>query len=253
MDLQSCLEVSPHVRDGVVILTVTGLLDDATEMTMRSAIVAAATDGPRALIVDVSGLTVSSSSSWAVFTSSHCQGSVWRAVPMALLCKHQSGQDEIRRTGLPRYLPLYTSLSEALAGVRGCGNPMRRRASVELPTLPGSVDRAGRLVADWLTQWCETEFIAAATTVATVFLEDVIAHACGATALLRLESTGSSITMAVDDANPAPAELAVASEALPGSAGLEIVRALTLAWGNAPTESGKSVWAVIGPPSRIHH
>jgi hypothetical protein len=33
--------------------------------------------------------------------------------------------------------------------------------------------------------------------------------------------------------------------------GLHIVGALCRAWGNAPTSSGKTVWAVIGPENRL--
>jgi hypothetical protein len=33
--------------------------------------------------------------------------------------------------------------------------------------------------------------------------------------------------------------------------GLKIVGALCRAWGNAPTPTGKTVWAVIGPENKL--
>lgn len=236
-----------------MVLTVAGLLDSTTYMKLRSAVVKAAGDEPVALIIDVTDLTVPAGSAWAVFTSAHWQINAWREVPMALVCEHQSGHDEIRRNGLTRYLRLHSSVSEALDGVPRSATPIRRRARAELRSGPASVNHAERLVTEWLTQWSLTGFIAAATTVVTVFMEDVIGNACGgATVLLRLETNGTSLTVAVDDANPNPADLCETAEALPGVSGLELVRVLSRAWGNTPTASGKTVWAVIGPPDRVH-
>lgn len=238
--------------DGVAVLTVTGLLDCTTYMKVRSAVVKAAADEPVALIVDVTDLAVPVGSAWAVFTSAHWQINAWREVPMVLVCEHQAGHDEIRRNGLNRYLRLYSSLTEALVSVPRSAGPIRRRARAELQSGPASVNHAQHLVTEWLTQWSLFEFVAAATTVVTVFMEDVIGNTCGATVQLRLETNGTNLTVAVDDANPAPADLCDNAEALPGVSGLELVRVLSRAWGNTPTDSGKTVWAVIGPADRVH-
>jgi hypothetical protein len=60
-----------------------------------------------------------------------------------------------------------------------------------------------------------------------------------------------AVTVAVEDADHAPA--GVREDLRPNEApsGLRVVSALCRAWGNSPTSTGKTVWAVIGPENRL--
>ena len=247
--VHSHLEVTPSAADGVTALAVTGVLDTTTYMKLRDLVIKAAVDEPTAVVVDVSALRVPADSAWMVFINAHWQVNMWHEVPMALVCSHRQGREAIRRNGLTRYLQVYSSLPEAVGGVPR-SSPLRRRAHVELPIMPDVVARARCLVTNWLTRWSKTEFIDAATTVATVFIEDVINQSTSRSATLRVETNGTCVTVALDDANPKPAKLRDTCPDLPGASGVEILRILSREWGNTPSNSGKTVWAVIGPADR---
>jgi hypothetical protein len=107
------------------------------------------------------------------------------------------------------------------------------------------------LMAQWLTAWDRPELISVAKLVVTVFVENVFAHTRSAPTI-RLESHGDVVAVAVQDDS---AVLASRCERSSGGSddvsGLAIVAALCRSWGNAPTTSGKAVWAVIGPENQL--
>jgi hypothetical protein len=67
------------------VLTVDGVLDATTYLPMREAIVKAALDEPRIVIIDISWLTVREDPAWAVFTSARWQIAEWPGVPIGLV------------------------------------------------------------------------------------------------------------------------------------------------------------------------
>jgi hypothetical protein len=91
--------------------------------------------------------------------------------------------------------------------------------------------------------------VAAAKVIVTAFVENVLQHTESAPSL-RLESDGTRVTVAVSDTSHTPAAVCELPPAEFPS-GLQIIGTLSQAWGNAPTPSGKTVWAVIGPENRL--
>jgi hypothetical protein len=75
------------------LLSIGGVLDDKTYVPLRDAIVKTALDEPRALIVDVTGLTVRNDPAWAVFTSARWQIAEWPDTPLGLVCAHEQRQE----------------------------------------------------------------------------------------------------------------------------------------------------------------
>src|SRR4029077_8028278 len=120
----------------------------------------------------------------------------------------------------------------------------RRSGRSELPADLASLGRARELVAGWLTDWGQAELIPVTKVVVTAFVENVLQHTDSNPAV-RLEFDGSAVTVAVDDTRPLPAGLREEPESYQVPSGLHIVSALCRAWANAPTSSGKTVWAVI--------
>jgi anti-anti-sigma factor len=249
MRFRSPLDITSVEVDGASVLTVAGVLDSTTYAPLRNAIVKAAIDEPAAVVVDVSALSVPRESALAVFTSAHWHVNEWRDVPLALVCSHAAGRDTLRHNGITRYLPVYASLRQALDVPRASEN-RRRRARAELPGLTTSVRRAQQLVAQWLERWSMADFTPAAVAIATVFVENAVEHS-GGDAVLRVESDGRTVTVAVDDTGRAPAAYRDGGGAHGPVRGLEFVRVLCRAWGSAPTDGGKTVWAVIGPENRL--
>ena len=114
-----------------------------------------------------------------------------------------------------------------------------------------SLGRARELVAGWLTDWGQAELIPVTKVVVTAFVENVLQHT-DSNPSVRLEFDGSAVTVAVEDTSHLPAgprEEPPKPYTVPS--GQHIVGALCRAWGNTPTSSGKTVWAVIGPENRL--
>jgi len=242
--------VSADMLGAVCLLTVDGVLDTSTYLHLRDAIIKAALDEPRAVLVDVTALEVPVSSAWSVFTSARWHVSTWPDVPIVLVCAHPDRRKSIARTGVPRYVPVHATINAALAALRD-GHRARRRANVALPASLASLRNAREFVAEWLGAWSHQALIPVATVVVNVFVENVLQHtACGPD--LLLESDGSALTISVRDDSSTPA--ARHEDPYRGGervSGLAIVASVSRAWGSTPTPSGKTVWAVLGPENQL--
>ena len=113
-----------------------------------------------------------------------------------------------------------------------------------------SLRESRRLVREWLTAWSQTELIPVALVIVNVFVENVLEHAGGAP-MMRIESDGSTATIAVSDDSGAPAMRLPTPLKGFDMSGLAIVEALSRGWGSTPTSSGKTVWAVVGPENQL--
>ncbi len=233
------------------VLTATGRLDATTYLSLRDTIIKAALDEPRAVLVDVSDLHVPQESAWAVFTSARWHVERWPDVPVVLVCHHGAGQRAVVRNGITRYVPVFATIELACHALAPAGpRPWRRRACVELPSHLTSLRRSRAFVGDSLNEWAMPRWIPVAQIVVTTFVENVLEHTHSA-AFVRLETDGSTVTVAVADSSHAPASLRETSLVKGTPTGLVIVNALCRAWGNSPVPSGKTVWAVIGPEDRL--
>jgi STAS domain-containing protein len=238
--------------DPVTLIVVDGVLDSSTYLRMRDAVIKAALDEPRAVVVDVSALSVPAESAWAVFTSARWHVNVWPDVPIVLVCAHAGGRHTIARNGITRYVPVYANTKDAVSALDAPGrHGLRRRARAQLAADRAALDMARELVADWLSQWGHDDLITVAGVVATVFVENVLAHTEGPPTL-RLECDGVLVTVAVEDASSVPAQrLEHPRHGADVVSGLAMVSALSRVWGTAPTPNGKTVWAVIGPENQL--
>jgi anti-anti-sigma factor len=242
--------VSADMAGAVCLLTADGVLNTSTYLSLRDAIIKAALDEPRAVIVDVDALDVPASSAWSVFTSARWYVSTWPDVPIVLVCSHPGRRRTIARTGVTRYVPVYATTDAASAALHD-GQRARRRARAELPAALASLRTAREFVAEWLADWSHQPLIPVATVVVNVFVENVLQHTASAPVLL-LESDGKAVTIAVQDKSSTPA--ARHEDPCRGServSGLAIAASVCRAWGSTPTPSGKTVWAVLGPENQL--
>ncbi|ORW02901.1 STAS domain-containing protein [Mycobacterium kyorinense] len=245
------LTVSEHTAGTVCLLTIEGVLDSRSYLKLRDAVIKAALDEPRAVLVDVDALDVPASSAWSVFTSARWHVSTWPDVPIVLVCSHAGRRAAIAHTGVTRYVALHASAEAALNALAGEGLVVRQRARVELPASLASLRRARELVAEYFAAWSQEELISVATVVVNVFVENVLQHTISAPVLI-LESDESTVTVSVQDCSGTPASRHEdASHGPHRVSGLAIVSALCRAWGSTPTPSGKTVWAVVGPENLL--
>jgi hypothetical protein len=235
---------------GATILTMSGVLDSSTYLTVRDRIVKAGIDQPNTIIVDITDLRAYADSALAVFTSARWHLTVWPEVPMVLVCGHPSGRRALSRNGIERYVAVYGSLDAALSATRTPAMTPRRRVRTELPAQAASTAIARAFLTEWLTAWSHPSLIPVGAVVVTVLVENALCHSDGNPAL-RIETDGRAITIAVEDGNnnlPARREAVDAGAALTG---LDMIAAVARVWGAAPLPNGKVVWAVIGPENRI--
>ncbi len=245
------LTISVDSADAVCLLAVDGLLDSSTYLTLRDTIIKVALDQTRAVLVDVSALDVPASSAWSVFTSAWWHVSTWPDVPIMLVCADNARRATITRNGVARYVPVHPSVEFALQAVMRNGGRGRRRVRAELPASPTSLRQARQLVAESLVDWSQTSLTPVATVIVNVFIENVLQHTDCAP-VLRLETDGMAVTVAVHDGSANPA--ARREDPVRGRdrvSGLAIVAAVCRAWGSSPTISGKTVWAVVGPENKL--
>jgi hypothetical protein len=243
---KSAIRISALPDEDVRILMMDGVLDNSTYRTIRDSAIESALDEPRAVIVDVNRLSVPYASAWTVFTSARWHVSVWPAVPILLVCAEPHVRRAVAASGVTRYVPVHPTRRLALNALRDWPLPLRQRALTELPAARVSVGLACAMVTDCLTRWHERDLIPVASTVATVFVENVLDHTESAPVLI-LESDGDTVTVAVQDrSDQLPGRHEDADRGAEIVSGLAIVSALCRAWGATPTSSGKTVWALVG-------
>lgn len=245
------LTVSPRAADRDCLLTVKGVLDTTTYLKLRDSIIKAALDEPRAVLVDVNGLEVPSSSAWSVFTSARWHVSIWPDVPVVLISGRAEHLNTIARTGVTRYVSSHTSLEAALTSLSDTGPGVRRRLRTELPAALASLRTARLVVSECLSAWSHGELTAVAQVIVNVFVENVLQHTTCAPVVV-VECSGGIVSISVRDDSTAPAVRH--EDPYRGGdpvSGLAIVASMCRAWGSMPTSSGKAVWAVIGPENRL--
>lgn len=246
------MAVAAHAQGNISVLTVDGVLDSSTYRQLRDSVIKVALEQPRAVIVDVTELDVPAESAWSVFTSARWHVTVWPGVPVVLVCRLLRGRDALLRNGITRRVPVYPTLDSARAAIRDDdAKPPPRRAHAQLPAVHSSLRRARALLTEWLMAWSVADLIPVASVVLDVFATNVLEHTQSPIDLL-VESTGSTVTIAVEDASRRPAALHEDSRRGGGAiSGLAVVAALARNWGSAPTPTGKTVWAIIGPENSL--
>lgn len=226
-------------------------MDGTTYLTVRDHIIEAALDAPPAVIVDVTALDVPAPSAWSVFTSARWHVSIWPDVPILLICAHRAWP----RVDCPqRCHPLRAGLSNRGRGDQGCSS--RRppssspcpRAAARDSREPSRVAAAGQRVARRLV---------AARAHSGRHVDRQCVH--GERARPYSGPTGTQARNRRRDGDRRGIRLQLStrrSARAPGRgsdhvSGLATVAAMSRAWGSAPTSSGKTVWALVGPENRL--
>lgn len=243
------LTVTEDSVDGATVLTPDGVLDSSTYRSLRDDVVQAAVGEPRAVIVDIGSLSVPADASWSVFSSARWIVDGWPNTPIMLVCSCPDTRSAFGRTGASRSIPVYPTISKALATLHR-DDAKRYRTRVALPADVSSLRRARELVETWLTVWSHPDLIPVTQVIITALVENVLQHT-DSRPDVRLETDGATVTVAVDDASRVQASLRESPTHAGQPWGLRIVNALCRQWGNAPTRSGKTVWVIVGQENRI--
>ncbi len=246
----SSLAVATRTDQSVVVLTVEGVLDTSNAGALRDIIIQATLDEPEAVMVDVNALRVAAESVWSTLIGAHWQVRTKPDVPIVLICADRATRDAITRRGVTHFMPVYSTQKGVMKALGRITHRTVRHADAELPANLTSLRESRRLVREWLTDWSQSALIPVALVVVNVFVENVLEHT-GSVPMMRVETDGTTATIAVSDTSTTPAVRLPSPEKGIDVSGLAIVDALSRAWGSAPTSSGKTVWAVIGPENQL--
>ncbi|SNT01039.1 sulfate transporter [Rhodococcoides kyotonense] len=226
-----------------------GVLDARSYLHVRNAIVKAATDGPKAVVVVIDHLVASSPSAWTVLTSASWLIRQWPGIPLLAVSSSPGRKTELTRNAITRYVPLHATLDDALAAVDidRHDEGTRLRVRHHRPRSGSALVQMRDLVTDTFEGWGLPECVPAARCIVSVLSGNVLQHT-DSDLDLRIEVIGQQIKFAMSDDSDAPAVLreAAATNNVYVS-GLAILAALSHSWGSAPTGNGKTVWAVLGP------
>jgi hypothetical protein len=246
MDADRALECELSELQGATVVRVSGVLDARTYGVLRDALLKCAADQPRAVIVDLDALEITSGHLTSVFVAVWLRISQWSTVALVVV-------PGAAHAGLAHRGPMrrfVTVRPTVFAAVTGLGEPPpRRRTELWLPSSPLSV----RAATPFVTDTCENWSIGALTAPAVVVAGELVANAAEhahSPASLRLESRLGRLTVAVadDDARPVSLSRLGLRTPVPRS-GLQLVAHLAHAAGWSPRQSGgKVVWAVLRPP-----
>ena len=246
----SSLAVATRTDQSVTILTVDGVLDTSNCGALRDHILNAASDGPAAVVVNISSLKVLAELAWSTFIGAHWQLRTKHHIPIVLVCAQRGTRDAISRSGVAYFMPVYSTEKAAMKAVAAQSRRAVRCAEAQLPADLTSLRESRRLVREWLTAWSQSTLIPVALVVVNVFVENVLEHTASVPHV-RIESQGATATIAVSDNSHAPALRLPPPASGIDVSGLAIVEALSRAWGSTPTAAGKTVWAVIGPENQL--
>ena len=99
------------------VLTVYGVLDDTTYVRLRDAVIKAALDEYRALIIDVTRLAVAAPAALPGFTTASSGISQHSYIPIALVCDSITGQKALHQNGINLDIPVYWRIGDAIAAL----------------------------------------------------------------------------------------------------------------------------------------
>ncbi|MGH3816092.1 MAG: STAS domain-containing protein [Pseudonocardiaceae bacterium] len=242
-DLTARLRLEAHLQGSTLVVRPVGELICETYERLRDGLLAYAAEEPAAIVVDLASMRVASASLLTVFPTVCDRISDWPGVPLVLVVAGQPLRTLLDVSAVPRFVPTYDSVGEALEGLDAA--PRRRRYQVELPCDLASARLARRLVEQTCHEWGIPAMATDSVLIASELTDNMVYHARSA-GWLRLELRSNRLTVAVADADPRPPRLRVPGLGAAGGRGLVVVDKLSRTWGTASRlPDGKVVWAVL--------
>jgi hypothetical protein len=227
---------------GAAVVVPEGVLDAVSYGRLRTALMKAAADDPRAVIVDVDALKVDRSAVLALFPAVGNEISTWPGLPLLLVASEEASLRMLAEFRMARFLPVHPDVDAAVAAI---GRPPPRQvARIALPNGAVSLRLARAFVRRCCYRWrIYDDRTIDAIWVANELVENTVKHTFGP-ANLRVELRRNMLTIAVYDDDPTPPWLIEQEGEIVH--GLGVVARLSRSWNTSPTPTGgKVVWAVL--------
>jgi anti-anti-sigma regulatory factor/anti-sigma regulatory factor (Ser/Thr protein kinase) len=242
------MEIQHSDQDGCLVVGFTGSIDLFSVAQIRKALLKELSNGPYALICDLSGVENLDPVCATVFsTVANHPASRWPATAF-LLCGAQPAVAAILgRLQVPHFLQLYADVEEAID--QAVARPPYLREELRLAPTPTASAAARTFVRETCRYWQlalpDATVMERAVLLANELVTNAVVHA-GTDIRLRLELRGDRLHIAVRDDNPRLLRLVVPDWQAEGGRGLWLVEQLARAWGITPhPDGGKVVWCVL--------
>lgn len=242
------LLLDAHFHGSTLVVRPVGELRPNTYERLRDGLLKFAAQEPAAMVVDLTSMRSAIASLLTVFPTVRDRIVDWPGVPLALAAARQPLRTLLDVSAVPRFVPTYCSVGEALEALDAA--PARRRCQVSLACDLASAWLARQLVEQTCLEWGIPGITPAAMVVASELTDNMVHHA-RTDGWLRLDLHGNMLTIAVADADARPPKLRVPGLGAAGGRGLVLVDKLSRTWGTAARlPEGKVVWAVLTIPAR---
>jgi anti-sigma regulatory factor (Ser/Thr protein kinase) len=231
-----------RLQGGILVIRPVGHLTPKTYEQLRDGLFKFAAEEPAAIVVNLACMQTTVASLLNVFPTVHDRINNWPGVPLILAAACQSLRTMLGVGAIPRSVPTYRTLTEALKAVDAA--PCRYRRQIQLPANPASARLARRLVEQTCQEWGIPQMAADAVIVVSELTDNMVTHG-RSEGWLRLDLRNNRLTIAVADADPRPPALRIPGLPVVGGRGLLLVDKLSRTWGTESRPGGKVVWAVL--------
>ncbi len=227
-----------------VVLRLEGDLEERSVPMLLAALRKALAERPDSVICDLAGVTTVHGSAAAIFPTAARMESRWPGTGLLLAAPTASVRQELERARTARWVPVFTSVRDALAAADEA--PPRLRESLTLAPTTTAPAVARRFATEHLQRWHEQALVIPAQLVVSELVTNAVVHGRGELAL-RLELAPRLLHIAVRD--DGPSLLREVRDPAEGGRGLLIVDRLCAAMGVHIDPPGKRVWATLARAS----
>jgi anti-anti-sigma factor len=240
------MDIEQSAQDGCIVLTLVGDLDVAAAPRVQRALLQCLAEQPDSVVCDLSKLTTLDPVCATVFAAvAHRPASRWPDSSVLLCCAQPAVAEVLRRVPTPYFLPVHSSLDEAVASARSRPAFLRERLRI-VPTLE-AIETARWFVAEVCRRWHLEASIETAQLLAAELVTDAVLQerATYTPIELRMELRATGLLLAVHSGKSPLALSEVDQEGDPRS-GLDVVRRVADRWGVRPlTDGSRVVWCTF--------
>jgi anti-sigma regulatory factor (Ser/Thr protein kinase)/anti-anti-sigma regulatory factor len=242
------MEITHSSRDGCSVVTITGRIGLFTAARVKRVLVKELTEAPPAVICDLSGVYALDPLCAGIFSSvAHYPASYWPATSLLLCGARPRVAETLRRLRVPYFLPMYTTVEDALAAA--AARPPYLRDELRLAPTPAAAgivrDFVRHLLHHWRIGLPDSELVDRAVLLADELVTNAIVHA-RTEFRLRVALSGDRLRLAVRDDSPRQPRLTPLSPEAETGRGLRLVEQTAKAWGvHQHAEGGKTVWCTL--------
>jgi anti-anti-sigma regulatory factor/anti-sigma regulatory factor (Ser/Thr protein kinase) len=242
------MQIDRTMRDGCVIVALTGPINLFTASRVQRALLKDLADRPYGIVCDLTGVESIDPVCATVFsTVANHPSSDWPATAFLLFGARPAVAEVLERLASPHSLPIYDTHEDALDRV--ADRPPYLRDEFRLAPTATAPAAARQYVRDVLEYWRlalpDDGVIDRAELLADELVTNAVLHA--RTSLrLRLELYGDLLHVAVHDASPRLLRLVPDDPHSEAGRGLGLLERLSTAWGvHQRPDGGKVVWCTL--------